>query len=152
MSFVMHPQLHPLFIDYCAYFTLGDYFECHEVAEEYWKMLAPGDKEHALVGYIQLAAGLYHERRGNTRGAQKLLTSAERILMNADDVFFTYVNREQLVATRNLPMSDELQSLVTTRVAELPKLDAHFIMHKHTLRDRSEVIAARQPKKALPTK
>ena len=147
----MHPQLHPLFIDYCAHFTLGDFFECHEVAEEYWKMLGPGDKEHALVGYIQLAAGLYHERRGNTRGAQKLSTSAKRILMNADDVFFAYVDREQLLRHK-LAMTDELQSLVTARIAELPKLDAHFIMHKHTLRDRSEVIAARQPKKALPTK
>ena len=148
----MHPQLHPLFIDYCAHFTLGDYFECHEVAEEYWKMLAPGDKEHALVGYIQLAAGLYHERRGNTRGAKKLLTSAERILMNADDVFFTYTDRQSLLTNASLQMQEPLQQLVAMRAAAFPKLDEHFIKHKHTLRDRSEVIAARQPKKALPPK
>lgn len=152
MSFVMHPQLHPLFIDYCAHFTLGDYFECHEVAEDYWKQLALGDKNHALVGYIQLAASLYHQRRGNTVGAQKLRISAERILLAADDVFFTYTDRQSLLTNASLQMQETLQQLVATRVATLPKLDEHFIKHKHTLRDRSEVIAARQPKKALPPK
>ena len=41
----MHPLFHPLFVDYCAYFNGNeDYFECHEVLEEYWKEVAPGDK------------------------------------------------------------------------------------------------------------
>ncbi|MER2115318.1 MAG: DUF309 domain-containing protein, partial [Solibacillus isronensis] len=41
----MHPLFHPLFIDYCAYFNgNNDYFECHEVLEEYWKEIAPREK------------------------------------------------------------------------------------------------------------
>ncbi|RKJ17377.1 DUF309 domain-containing protein, partial [Butyricicoccus sp. 1XD8-22] len=60
----MHSLFHPLFVQYFTYFNGNkDYFECHEVLEEYWKILAPGDKKHPLVGYIQLATGMYHWRR-----------------------------------------------------------------------------------------
>ena len=40
----MHPQHHTLFIDYCAFSMEIKIFECHEVLEEYWKDIAPGDK------------------------------------------------------------------------------------------------------------
>ena len=73
----MHPLLHPLFIDYCAYFNGNeDYFECHEVLEEYWKVVAPGEKLHPLVGYVQLATGMYHWRRENFDGAARILKKA----------------------------------------------------------------------------
>lgn len=48
----------------------------HEVLEEYWKDIAPGDKNHPLVGYVQLATGLYHWRRGNFTGAVRILQKA----------------------------------------------------------------------------
>ena len=34
----MHPYHHPLFVNFIVYFNSNqDYFECHEVLEEYWK-------------------------------------------------------------------------------------------------------------------
>lgn len=151
----MHPQLHPLFIDYCAHFVRGDFFECHEVAEDYWKAIAPGDKNHALVGYIQLAVSFYHERRGNIRGANKLRANAQRIFSQADAQFFTYIKRNTLVTLAlgdELPLAPPLDIKVQQRLKQLPLLDDDFITHKHLLRDRSAIIAARAIKKASPTK
>ena len=65
----MHPYHHPLFVNFIVYFNENqDYFECHEVLEEYWKSLPDGGKEHPLTAYILLATGMYHWRRGNTTG------------------------------------------------------------------------------------
>lgn len=158
----MHPLFHPLFIDYCTYFNGNhDYFECHEVLEEYWKDIAPGEKEHPLVGYIQVATGLYHWRRGNMRGARRMLSNGVRILhaatgtVFAEKIDFTKfldcvknalvaVNEDQDFAAFAIVITDEeLAQAVTISFSALPEEDPHFIQHKHTLRDRSEVIEER---------
>ena len=62
----MHPYHHPLFVNFIVYFNSNqDYFECHEVLEEYWKSIPDSDKDHPLTAYILLATGMYHWRRGN---------------------------------------------------------------------------------------
>lgn len=53
-----------------------DFFECHEILEEYWKRHANAANADTLVGLIQVAVGVYHERRGNTAGAVKMLRSS----------------------------------------------------------------------------
>ncbi|WP_052487649.1 DUF309 domain-containing protein [Gordoniibacillus kamchatkensis] len=53
-----------------------DWFECHEILEEYWKRHPDAANADTLVGLIQLAVGLYHERRGNLAGAVKMLRSS----------------------------------------------------------------------------
>ena len=95
----MHPLFHPLFVEFCAYFnTHEDYFECHEVLEEYWKDYAPGERIHPLVGYVQLATGMYHYRRGNTVGAARILAKAKQNLQqNSDSPFVTYIDLAQLL-------------------------------------------------------
>ncbi|GGG17101.1 hypothetical protein GCM10007425_09350 [Lysinibacillus alkalisoli] len=143
----MHPQLHPLFIDYCAYFVVGDYFECHEVAEEYWKALH-GHKKHPLVAYIQIAAGHYHARRGNDVGAKRLLQNAQTIITASPSAFYDYIPQHTLInlAKReqySLSLLAPLAARVAARVEELPRLDDDYLLHKHTLRDRSDVIAER---------
>ena len=52
----MHPHQHPLFVNFIVYFNENqDYFECHEVLEEYWKSLPDGcTKDHPLTAYILL--------------------------------------------------------------------------------------------------
>lgn len=69
-----------LYIDYLSHFHGDrDYFECHEVLEEHWK--ASGmERESAWVGLIQIAVCFYHYRRGNTRGALKMIEKAIHIL------------------------------------------------------------------------
>ncbi|WP_233522560.1 DUF309 domain-containing protein [Peribacillus glennii] len=57
-----------------------DYFECHEVLEEYWKKVAPGERESHWVGLIQIAVSFYHYRRKNMKGALKTMKKAVSIL------------------------------------------------------------------------
>lgn len=57
-----------------------DYFECHEVLEEYWKLKPRGKRDHHWVGLIQIAVSLYHQRRLNWNGAAKMIKRAIAIL------------------------------------------------------------------------
>lgn len=67
------------YIDYLVQFqAVRDYFECHEILEDYWKEHPDSPFRESWVMLIQLAVGLYHQRRGNMRGAFKLLTGALR--------------------------------------------------------------------------
>ncbi|MFJ7952421.1 DUF309 domain-containing protein [Lysinibacillus sp. NPDC096418] len=157
----MHPQHHTLFIDYCAYFNGNeDFFECHEVLEEYWKDIAPGDKNHPLVGLVQLATGLYHWRRGNQIGATRILQKAlKNFEFNKESVFYEFLDFETLlIQTKRaiecskdngefyafkFPITQELQPLVTARINTLPTTDNEYLLHKHMLRDRSHILAER---------
>ena len=157
----MHPQYHTLLIDYCAYFNGNeDYFECHEVLEEYWKMIAPGDKDHPLVGLIQLATGFYHWRRQNLIGANRILQKAlanfksnqgssfydafdYEILVNQTNVAIQRTQENETFHAFQLPITSDLQSLVTARINTLPTLESNYFLHKHMLRDRSHILAER---------
>ena len=162
----MHPLFHPLFIDYCAYFNGNeDYFECHEVLEEYWKEIAPKEKLHPLVGYVQLATSMYHWRRANYNGATRMMSKAVlNFEQNKESEFFDYIDFRQLLLTMKdalqkmqvnepflkftLPLeNDQLQLLVQQRISTCTRMDSHFIFNKHMLRDRTEILEARQIKK-----
>ena len=162
----MHPLFHPLFIDYCAYFNgNNDYFECHEVLEEYWKEIAPKEKFHPLVGYVQLATGMYHWRRSNVTGAARIIEKAIlNFELNRDSEFFEFIDLKQLLLIMKnqhrkiqenepfkhfkLPITDlQLQELVQQRIKTIPLMDSHFIFNKHMLRDRTEILEARELKK-----
>ncbi|MEK4228908.1 DUF309 domain-containing protein [Solibacillus sp. FSL H8-0538] len=161
----MHPLFHHLFVDYCTYFNGNeDYFECHEVLEEYWKEIAPGVKDHPLVGYVQLATGMYHLRRGNTIGAQRILLKAKvNFEANKGSKFFDYVDTSKLMLdvdatlyciTQNRPFepfqltltNTTLQTLVCEQIAKQPEQDPAFLFNKHMLRDRSDILEARAEK------
>lgn len=162
----MHPLFHPLFIDYCAYFNgNNDYFECHEVLEEYWKEIAPKEKLHPLVGYVQLATGMYHWRRSNVIGAARIIEKAIlNFELNLNSEFFEFIDLKQLLLIMKnqhrkiqenepfihfqLPITDrQLQELVQQRIKTIPLMDSHFIFNKHMLRDRTEILEARELKK-----
>lgn len=167
----MHPLCHPLFIDYITYFNGNhDYFECHEVLEEYWKDVAPGDKRHPLVGYVQIATGMYHWRRGNTNGAMRIFKKGVTLLTTPTDARFTdYIDMKRLHddCTRALQRmqdgetfcaftmhvtNDALQTVVAQRIEQLELADASFLLDKHKLRDRSDVLQARAQKIASKQK
>lgn len=162
----MHPLFHPLFIDYYAYFNgNNDYFECHEVLEEYWKEIAPKEKLHPLVGYVQLATGMYHWRRANITGAARMMEKAIlNFELNRNSEFFECIQFEQLhhlmksqlqkmqvkepFAHFTIPITDgRLQEMVQQRIKTIPLVDSYFIFNKHMLRDRSEILEARELKK-----
>lgn len=161
----MHPLFHPLFIDYITYFNGNrDYFECHEVLEEYWKEVAPRQKDHPLVGYIQIATGMYHWRRGNTRGAVRIFEKGMALLQAPTDaLYLEYIDtlkfhhtlaqilskmkRGEAFYAFSLPLTNEaLQARVQKAIAHVPISDDHFLRHKHMLRDRSDVLHERAKK------
>lgn len=53
-------------------FNSGDFFRCHEVLEEAWK-LERGPRRVFLQALIHVAVGFYHSQRGNTAGAVRQL-------------------------------------------------------------------------------
>nr|WP_106784594.1 DUF309 domain-containing protein [Lysinibacillus timonensis] len=166
-----HPLYHPLFVDYCTYFNGNrDYFECHEVLEEYWKIVAPGKKHHPLVGYIQLATGMYHWRRRNKLGATRMLNKAYQIFRtNTDSIFLEFLDVGQLCEhclkcmadiksdcpfkEFDLPLNNQqLINLVDKQMSLLPKVLDDFLLNKHMLRDRSDILKARELKKSMRNK
>ena len=162
----MHPLHHPLFLQYIIYFnTKKDYFECHEVGEEYWKAVAPKNKTHPLTGWIQLAVGMYHWRRSNYPGALRSFIRAKVKLANAG-IWVEGFDHEKLLqilseaieaVTERRPFvpyeiplaSPQLQQMTEHYKAEHPTAehDPHFLMHKHRLRDRTSIINLREQKK-----
>ncbi|MGF9765760.1 DUF309 domain-containing protein [Bacillus albus] len=145
-----------------------DYFECHEILEEYWKEKPRGNRDIYLVGLIQIAVSLYHQRRSNWNGSEKMMKSAitileknsaplQRLGINATQLLFLLKDRLQSIQKEEgftplfLPLSDtalETHCMELCQKKNLPWKDANassneYIIHKHTLRDRTEVIAER---------
>ncbi len=162
----MHPLHHPLFIQYIVNFNYEkDFFECHEVGEDYWKSVAPKDKMHPLTGWIQLAVGMYHWRRSNYQGALRSFIRA-KVKLSDGGIWVDGVDHEKLIGilsdsikavterqpfwNQDIPITDEqLKSAIRCYRSENPatQQDAYFLMHKHRLRDRSSIISLREQKK-----
>ncbi|WP_337101444.1 DUF309 domain-containing protein [Paenibacillus sp. YIM B09110] len=147
-----------------------DYFECHELLEEYWKE-HPNDGMSAIwVGLIQLAVGLYHERRGNRKGALMMLEQS-RLRLAGSDLLPLGLSREPLIGLidgrlnglaeqsnahpyvdMDLPIASEALARLCeeecarrgVRWGEPSPLSNEALIHRHKLRDRSEVIQARE--------
>ncbi len=157
------------YIDFLVHFHGDrDYFECHEILEDYWKKVDSRNKESVWVGLIQLAVSNYHYRRGNFQGAIRTIEKASRILskhteqlnrlgLNTTELFQQMVhqqlqmNHSHLYQSQHLPISHELLALCKKRALErglnwgspsnMKDLD---LIHRHKKRDRSPVIRERQ--------
>jgi predicted metal-dependent hydrolase len=140
-----------------------DYFECHELLEEHWK--STEDRNMGWVGLIQIAVGFYHYRRANINGARKMLT---RAISNINETVETGLDFKQL--GRDLKQwLEQIDSNVAYFEPMLPLIDKELIndvkqlsikngyhwgshsdlsnmelVNRHTRRDRSDVIQARQ--------
>ncbi|WP_335869778.1 DUF309 domain-containing protein [Bacillus sp. 2205SS5-2] len=164
------------YIQYLVYFHGNrDYFECHEVLEEYWKQVDSGNRSSIWVGLIQVAVSMYHFRRENDIGAIRTLRKAIEIFQHKRDelttlgihseLFLEQLN-EQLetlyTPTKYQSMSFPIQDPVLLKECikrckdngynwgNKSDLTQNALIHRHQLRDRSDVIQARQ--KALQQK
>jgi uncharacterized protein len=146
-----------------------DYFECHEVLEEFWKEMEPGNKESAWVGFIQLAVSSYHYRRRNLAGALRTHDKSAAILsLNKEknkelgldhDLLMAILKkrREAILAEApyqsiTLPIADEsLRNLCITQCrkqgfswCENSGPPSEDLVNRHSRRDRSQVILDRE--------
>lgn len=163
----MYPKA---YLDYLYHFHCDrDYFECHEVLEEYWKEKDAGEREIHWVGLIQIAVGLYHHRRGNFRGALRMLQNACRIiriesaaiealgidsgqLVKMLGVRIDCVTKQEPYESMNLPIIDHDLQLSCDAIAKSASkmwgadsdLLDDSLVNRHTLRDRSDVIEERK--------
>ncbi|WP_338136491.1 DUF309 domain-containing protein [Brevibacillus agri] len=167
MKSIMYPEP---YLDYLVQFHVErDYFECHEILEEYWKSAPPAERQSVWVGLIQIAVGLYHHRRGNVNGARKMLTSAHALVKQhhteLERLGLDSTTLERLLAVRLEEIEQGLPYRSITlpmRAAELiaaykaacakqnqpeyrdSDMNDPFLLNKHTLRDRSDVLAERE--------
>lgn len=158
------------YIRYLIHFhTDRDYFECHEILEEHWKKT--GYKQ-VWVLLIQIAVALYHHRRGNQKGALRMMRKALALLakeqkavrglgldeQKLSEQLERYIERmEQNGAYESieLPIRDESLRKICQAICDergltwgkASDMNDVFLIHKHKLRDRSDVIAARERKK-----
>ncbi len=146
-----------------------DYFECHERLEEYWKSMPKTERSPLWVGLIQIAVAQYHHRRSNLAGAGKLMASAIRLLaqskpqlgelgLDADALLARLKERLRAIGNGepyrsfDLPIVDPgLRArceagcqAIGRRLGEASDITDTFLLHKHTLRDRSAVIRERE--------
>jgi predicted metal-dependent hydrolase len=99
------------YIDFLAHYHGDrDYFECHELLEDYWKKVDSRNKDSIWVGFILLSVSAYHHRRSNFSGAERTLIKALKIFeLQADlltkfglnKVDFSHLLNKQISALQN---------------------------------------------------
>ncbi|MGF2616925.1 DUF309 domain-containing protein [Rossellomorea vietnamensis] len=152
------------YLDFLIHFHCDrDYFECHEVLEEYWKETDPGNRESIWVGLIQTAVAFYHYRRENRSGAARILRKGINILkqhpsslkglgIEIDRLFplleetLKNIESGKKYQSIDLPLNKELEQVceqACLRIGNSPVIPPSII-HRHSLRDRSDVIRMRE--------
>ncbi|MBO0958098.1 DUF309 domain-containing protein [Neobacillus sp. MM2021_6] len=146
-----------------------DYFECHEVLEEYWKGIDSRNKSSVWVGLILMAVSTYHHRRSNFNGAKKTLEKAIRILdtqagelvkigLSPSLLHQLLIERLSLIEkatpyySYNLPICDSNLLKICGSYCEHEgfqwgkdsDITNSGLIHRHKLRNRANVIAERE--------
>lgn len=69
-----YPQAYYRYL--ATYYGARDYFECHDIMEEYWKERSDSRYAGCWLVFIRIAVACYHARRGNWAGARKMMAKA----------------------------------------------------------------------------
>jgi hypothetical protein len=157
------------YVKYLAvYHGARDFFECHEIMEEYWKNQTGARHEKCWLALIRLAVACYHARRGNWPGARKMMGKAlqevnpqlmdelgldgrrlARMMRETQDRWANEI--DTVYEDIDLPVTDPALLQEAMRVCQecgwtwgMPSRKAHpDVIHRHLTRDRTEVIEAR---------
>ncbi|WP_373231550.1 DUF309 domain-containing protein [Cohnella sp.] len=156
------------YIHYLAeYYGSRDYFECHEIMEEYWKAHPHSPYRTCWLVLIRISVCLYHARRGNWTGAIKLMGKAAE---EAEAELFDKLGLDGAELVRRIKNAVHDWSLAAASYEdiELPIRDSQLleaaqlkcrelgytwaihgleagdqVIHRHQTRDRGEVVNAR---------
>ena len=157
------------YIQFLAHFHGDrDYFECHEILEEYWKKNDGRNKNSIWVGLILLAVSTYHHRRNNFNGAKRTLEKAIKIFKTESEFVIklglnypllqdllkerlSIVTNQQRYSSFNLPLKDLALLKLCKRYCEqngvVWGMDSDVandhLVHRHVLRDRTSVMEER---------
>lgn len=165
------------YIEYLVeYHVTRDWFECHEIMEEYWKEEQELQLKPTWNMLVKIAVAQYHERRANYIGAAKLYRSLLALwprvsweILSIDDRNLRHeVERhlsitEHLIDVKNeesIGIPFEAINMIITDPELIRSCQNHCearnitwqtlqtpvgeeIMHRHRLRDRTDVITAR---------
>ena len=162
----MYPKA---YINYLVHFHGDrDFFECHEILEEYWKETDNRNKNSVWVGLILIAVPAYHHRRQNYNGAKKTLKKGVQILhhnssslreLGIDDKQLSLVLQQETKRLENkeifqpyhLPLADpdlEDECIKLCLDLELVWKNNHIpsqeVINRHLTRDRSIVLKERE--------
>ncbi|WP_342432183.1 DUF309 domain-containing protein [Neobacillus sp. FSL H8-0543] len=145
-----------------------DYFECHEILEEYWKKSNDQSKDSIWVGLILLAVSAYHHRRANFNGAGRTLNKAIHIFTSQQNTLpkiglekqtlfslltnqLAIIKKEEAYQSYHLPITDPFLLKDCIKKCEqigyswntASNLSDKSLVDRHILRDRSSVIQER---------
>ncbi|MFS0781145.1 DUF309 domain-containing protein [Bacillus sp. 1P06AnD] len=122
-----YPEPYVLFL--IEFHAKRDYFECHELLEDYWKEQEPGGKRESIwVVLIQLAVASYHFRRGNLLGASKMLDKAFSNLHSVDGNIVHSIGLDfALLEKRILSEQSRLNDGLPYRPYNLPIVDTALL-------------------------
>ena len=81
-------------------FNAGEFFQCHDVLEDFWGELTCPEKP-MFQGLIQAAVALFHFEEGNLGGARKMFTSC-RVYLNPFSPSCGGIDIERLLAELQL--------------------------------------------------
>lgn len=152
-----------------------DFFECHELLEDYWKEVDPRNKQSHWVALILIAVSCYHHRRENYIGAIKTNRKATRILLQTPSTLISnlgldYAALIKLLETQALHIENEEQfQPIQLPIVDGTLLDAcllscdqkgihwcqpdfkptHFLIHRHMLRERTPLVQEREKQRLL---
>ena len=157
------------YVKYLAVFHgARDFFECHEIMEEYWKSQSGARHEKCWLTLIRIAVACYHARRGNWPGARKMMDKALQdmnpVLMDElgldgrrlaglmrDALHRWTYEKDTAYEDPDLPVADPAllgEAILVCREngwtwGTPSHAVAPDVIHRHLMRDRTEVIKAR---------
>ncbi|MFF2875577.1 DUF309 domain-containing protein [Gottfriedia sp. NPDC057991] len=157
---MVHYNKNERYIKYLCHFHFDqDFFECHEILEEQWKLELNHHYKKVWLGLIRLSVVLYHYRRRNFTGAKKLFrhvitfSNDSNLLEMAgiDHLRFHQIISDLQLKLQNeteyhhfdLPLNDQELIERYQNQKEYYSSFTEDLINKHSTRDRTDVISER---------
>ncbi|XZF74476.1 DUF309 domain-containing protein [Bacillus sp. AL-1R] len=157
---MVHYNKNSRYIKYLCHFHFDqDFFECHEVLEEQWKLELNHQYKKVWLGLIRLSVVLYHYRRRNFTGARKLFRHVTTFSNDAKLVEMAGIDPfrfQQIISDLQQNLQNETEFFpfdlpiinqeLIKRYQNQKKYYSSFtenLINKHSTRDRTDVISER---------